>query len=267
MFNKANELKLIAKDIRRTILKITHLKNTSHIGSNFSIVEILVILYFKIIKHTPKKPNNPKRDRFVLSKGHACLSLYIVLSKSGYFNSKSLEQYGDNGSKFMTHISHKVKGVEFSTGSLGHGINYAVGKAFYAKTMKKTWHTFVLISDGELNEGSTWESLLFSSHHKLNNLTIIIDNNKIQSLGRSKEIINLTPLKEKFKSLNFKIFDIDGHNFNSLNKALSFKSKYTKIIIANTVKGKGVKFMENKILWHYKAPNKRELLNALNHLK
>ena len=257
------KLILISKNVRKSILTISNKKKSAHIGSNLSIVEILVFLYFKKLKHFSNNPNKINRDRFILSKGHACLSLYVVLSECGYFKKTLLNKYSDNGSILMSHVSHKVPGVEFSTGSLGHGINYSVGKAYFAKKMKKKWQTFVLISDGELNEGSTWESFLFSSHHRLNNLTIIIDNNKIQSLGRSKDIININPLKNKLKTLNFKVIEIDGHNFKNLNTALSVKSNLTKIIIANTIKGKGVKFMENKLLWHYKPPNEKELSLAL----
>lgn len=258
-----NQLRSISKKIRKKLLTISNKKKASHIGSNLSIIELLVLLYFKIMKHKPMKPRYSDRDRFILSKGHACLSLYIVLAECGYFEKNLLNKYSDNGSILMSHISHKVPGVEFSTGSLGHGINFATGKAYFAKKLKKKWHTYVLISDGELNEGSTWESLLFSSHHKLNNLTIIIDNNKIQSLGRSKNIIDMKPLINKFSNLDLKVITINGHDFGSLNKAFNLKTNLTKIIIADTIKGKGVKFMENKLLWHYKSPDTKELNEAL----
>ncbi len=266
MVYSLKKLRSFSKELRKELLIISNKKNASHVGSNLSIIEILVMLYFNVMKHNPKNPYYENRDRFILSKGHACLSLYIVLAECGYFKKKFLNNYSDNGSMLMSHISHLVPGVEFSTGSLGHGINFATGKAYFAKKMKKKWHTYVLISDGELNEGSTWESLLFSSHHKLNNLTIIIDNNKIQSLGISKNIINMKPLLKKFSNLDLKVITIDGHDYKSLNRALNLKSKLTKVIIANTVKGKGVKFMENKLLWHYKSPDTKELNYAIEEL-
>lgn len=266
MIVEKKNLDSISKKIRKLILITSNRAKSSHIGSSLSIVEILVVLYFKVISHKPKNPNFLNRDRFVLSKGHACLALYCVLAECGYYKVESLKTYGKNGSKFMTHISHKVPGVEFSTGSLGHGINYAVGKAFYAKKANKKWHTYVLISDGELNEGSTWESILFASHHKLNNLTIIIDNNQIQSLGKSKNIIDLAPLKEKFFNFQFQIFEINGHNIKSLEKYFNKKSSFTKIIIANTIKGKGIKFMENKLLWHYRSLSNIDLQKGLKEL-
>ncbi len=256
----------ISKDTRKSLVKLSNVSKSSHIGSCLSIVEILVILYFNILNHNPKRPNSSSRDRFVLSKGHACLILYIILAECGYFPKKNLLTYGKNNSNFMSHISHTVPGVEFSTGSLGHGINFGVGKAYYSFKKQLKWKVYVLISDGELNEGSTWEAFMFASHHRLSNLTIIIDDNKIQSLGNSKEIIDLNSLKSKLSKFNFDIHHINGHNLKSLKSSFDKKTKLTKIIIADTIKGKGISFMENKLLWHYKPPDSSELEKALKEL-
>ena len=251
------DLNLI-KNIRNNILKLTFRAKSSHVGSSLSIVEILYALYFKILK---------KNDRFILSKGHAALALYCVLFEKGILSKNALNTFGHNGTKLMAHVSHKVKGVEFSTGSLGHGLPVAVGKALYFKANNKKNKVYVIISDGELNEGSIWESLLFASHHKLENLTIILDNNKIQSMGFVKNIIKLEPLKKKFESFGAKVFRCNGHNIKDLHKILSTNNlKKPKIIIADTTKGKGVSFMENNNMWHYKNPNIEQLNKAIKEI-
>jgi transketolase len=247
--------KKIAHRVRRTILNITYKKNASHIASNLSIVDILVVLY----KNFVKKKN---KNQFILSKGHACLSLYCVLNYFKYFSKKLLNQFGDNNSIMMCHVSHKIPGIGISTGSLGHGVPIATGKAYINRKNK----IFILMSDGELNEGSNWESFLFISHHKIINIKIIIDYNKIQSLDFLKNIIKIEPIKKKFQSFGFEVSIIDGHNYNQIYSALNKKNRRPHIIIANTVKGKGVKFMENSVLWHYKSPNKEELDLALSSL-
>jgi transketolase len=251
--------KSIAKQIRIKVLQLSNTAKSSHIGSSLSIVEILVVLYKFFIK---------KKNIFILSKGHACLAYYCVLQKFGYFSNKILKSYGKNNTILSAHVSHKVPGVNFSTGSLGHGLPYATGRALSEKINKTNSKIFVLISDGELNEGTTWESLLFAAHHKLDNLIIIIDYNKIQSLDFIKNVLKLEPLNKKFKSFGCNVKNIDGHNFNQIYKSfLVKKNKKPTVIIANTIKGKGVGFMENSILWHYKFPNEEELDVAIRHLK
>ena len=252
-------IKSIAKQVRIKILKLSNSAKSSHIGSCLSIVEILVILYKFFIK---------KKNIFILSKGHACLAYYCVLQKFGYFSNKILNSYGKNNTILLSHVSHKVPGVCFSTGSLGHGLPYATGRALAEKINKTGNNIFVLISDGELNEGTTWESLLFAAYHKLENLIIIVDYNKIQSLDFTKNVLKLEPLYKKFKSFGCNVCNIDGHNFNQIYKAfLIKKNKKPNVIIANTIKGKGVSYMENLVLWHYKFPNEKELNYALNELK
>jgi transketolase len=256
---KNNNNKEIAKEIRKKILKLSNTAKSSHVGSSLSIVDILLILYKFFIK---------KNNTFVLSKGHACLAYYCILQKFGYISNKILNSYGNNNTILLAHVSHKVPGVEFSTGSLGHGLPYATGRALAEKINKKNNKIYVLISDGELNEGTTWESLLFASFHKLDNLIVIIDYNKIQSLDFTKNVLKLEPLKEKFKSFNCNIKNINGHDFNQIYKSLLVsKNGKPTVIIANTIKGKGVKYMEGKILWHYKSPSTQELDIAINELK
>ncbi len=253
-----NKEKNIIKNIRINILKKTFDAQTSHIGSCFSIVEILYVMYFLKLK---------KNDTFVLSKGHAALALYSTLFEKKILSKKIFNSYGKNNSNLMSHVSHKVKGVEFSTGSLGHGLPYAVGKALGEKINGSQNKVYVVISDGELNEGTTWESLLFSSFHELDNLYIIVDYNKIQSLDFVKNVLKIEPLNKKIKSFNCNVKTIDGHNTKNIFQSLKLqKNKKPNFIIANTIKGKGVDFMENTITWHYKAPNKIQLEKALNQL-
>ena len=199
-----------AKQIRIRILRLSNRAKSSHVGSCLSIVEILVVLYKNFIN---------KKNIFVLSKGHACLAYYCVLQKFGYFSNKTLNSYGKNNTILLSHVSHKVPGVEFSTGSLGHGLPYAIGRALAEKINKTNNKIFVLISDGELNEGTTWESLLFATFHKLENLIIIIDYNKIQSLDFTKNVLNLEPLGKKFQSFGCNVKNINGHNFIQIYKS------------------------------------------------
>ena len=259
MIAQKNLLLKTSKKIRIKILEMSNLAKSSHIGSSLSIVEILLVLYKFFVK---------KKNVFILSKGHACLAYYCILNKFGYISLKQLNSYGKNNSILMAHVSHKVPGIEFSTGSLGHGLPYAVGRALAAKIDNTNNKVYVLISDGELNEGTTWESLLFASFHKLDNLFIIIDYNKIQSLNFTKNILKIEPLKKKLSSFSCNVKNIDGHNFNQIYISL-LKRKKNKptILIANTIKGKGVKYMENKILWHYKFPDQKQLQKAVKELK
>ena len=259
MIAQKNFLFKTSKKIRIKILEISNLAKSSHIGSSLSIIEILLVLYKFFVK---------KKNVFILSKGHACLAYYSILNKFGYISSKQLNSYGKNNSILMAHVSHKVPGIEFSTGSLGHGLPYAVGRALAEKIDNTNNKVYVLISDGELNEGTTWESLLFASFHKLDNLFIIIDYNKIQSLDFTKNILKIEPLKKKLSSFGCNVKNIDGHNFNQIYISL-LKRKKNKptILIANTIKGKGVKYMENKILWHYKFPDQKQLQKAIKELK
>lgn len=259
----------LARRIRIQSVTLTSLRQSPHVGSALSVADILAVLYNDILNINPNDPLSPERDRFILSKGHACVGVYSVLAEKGFFSGEKLNTFLLNGSVFPGHISHhEVPGVEFSTGSLGHGLPVGAGMALAAKADSKNFRTFVLLSDGECDEGSTWEAALFAAHHKLDNLVAIIDYNKIQSMGMVKEIMNLEPLAGKFSSFGWTVKVVDGHNVVELKEALLSTPEINKplVIIANTVKGKGVSFMENSVLWHYKSPQGADLERALNEL-
>lgn len=268
---ESDEYTEISKEIRKEILKMVYEAKAPHIGSSFSIVEILVALYFKYLKVSPDKPKDKGRDRFILSKGHGCPALYAVLARRGFLNSDILKGFGCNGGRLEEHPTRDViKGIEVTTGSLGHGLSLGVGMALAAKYDKKVCRVFVLLSDGETESGFIWEAALFASQHKLDNLVAVIDYNKMQALGRVKEILDLEPYGDKWRSFGWEVKEIDGHDFAQIFSAfesIPFKKKRPSVIIAHTVKGKGVSFMEDKLLWHYKSPDKEEYKKALKELR
>jgi transketolase len=244
--------------------------NSSHIGSCYSMADLVAVLYDEILNIDPVDPNWSERDRFILSKGHACAVIYAALAEKNFFSKTELETYAQEGSPLMAHISHRVPGVEFSTGSLGHGLPFAIGKALGAKMKKEQWHTFVMLGDGEMDEGSNWEGLLFAAHHKLSNVTAIIDMNNLQSLTTTGQTLNLEPLDEKLAAFGAEVFTIDGHDYEEIFKVLTYcKNESTRptVILAKTIKGKGVDFMENKVEWHYRSPNAEQLAEAIAQLE
>jgi len=259
-----------SKKIRRETLQMIYEAKASHIGGAFSMADLLAVLYSDFLNIDPKNPKDPIRDRLFLSKGHACTSLYATLALKGFFDLGELKNYSKNESLLLSHASHKVAGVELSTGSLGHALSVACGVALFAKRNSKTFKVYVILSDGELDEGSNWEAILFAQQHGLNNLIGIIDYNKIQSLGTVTEVMNLEPLNKKFESFGWNAIEIDGHDHESIGTAVkqanSSKEKPT-VILAHTVKGKGVDFMEDQLLWHYKSPSKEQFEAALEQLK
>ena len=249
---------------------MTHYGKSSHIGSILSISDLLAVLYSNVLKINPENPKAKDRDRFILSKGHAGAGVYAVLAELGFFEKDKLFSHCQNGSILSGHVSHKnVPGVEFSTGSLGHGLPVANGIALAAKYMFSDYRTFVLMSDGECDEGSNWEGALFAAHHKLDNLFTIIDYNKLQSIKSTQETLGLEPFAEKWESFGWEVAVINGHSHeeihNSLNKKNTCNGKPT-CIIANTIKGYGVSFMENEVLWHYRSPQGAEYTSAINEL-
>lgn len=258
----------LAKKIRKSSLDMVYNAKASHIGGALSMVDLLAVLYSKVLKVQPSNPFWEARDRFLLSKGHACTSLYAVLAHQKFFPIENLTLYGKDGSDFICHVSHKIPGVEISSGSLGHALPIACGIALASKRKKTNVKTYVILSDGELDEGSNWESILFAPQHSLDNLIMIIDYNKIQSLGRTDQVLNLEPLSKKLKAFNWDCSEIDGHNHKEIYEALvDVKiNKRPKAIIAHTIKGKGVDFMENKLLWHYKSPSEEEHILALEQI-
>ena len=261
-------LELTSKNLRRRILNVAAGRG-GHIGGSFSAVDIILTLYKNILSINLEDPKWPERDRFILSKGHCSLALYAVLEEIGFLDPGELDTYTLKGSRLAGHAEHfEIPAIEMTTGSLGHGISCAAGMALAAKISGKNWKVFCVIGDGECNEGSVWETLLFAAQQNLKNLIIIVDNNKMESLDLTKNILSIEPLAEKFTSFNFEVREIDGHNFKEIFLSLTTLPKFDKpiIIVANTVKGKGVSFMENTPMWHYRAPSEIELINALAEL-
>ena len=259
-----NTIKLAAK-LRFTAIQMSHRSKAAHLASSLSCIDILTVLYEKILKINPRK-NDQKRDRFILSKGHAAGALYATLAHKGFFNKNKLLTYATKGSLLEEHPNPKLNGIEAPTGSLGHGLPIACGMALSAKILYLNFKTFVLLGDGECNEGTVWESMLFASSKKLNNLVAIVDFNGWQGIGKTKSILNLSPFADKWKSFGWNVKVIDGHNHNQLYKSL--KKKYLKptVIIANTIKGKGVSFMEDDNNWHYRIPTIEEVMKAKKEL-
>jgi transketolase len=259
----------LARQIRISALQMVHKGRASHIGSALSISDIVAVLYGRVLQLRPEEPAWPERDRFILSKGHACVAVYAALAERQFFPRSDLFNYGQDHSPLMNHISHKVPGVEFSTGSLGHGLPFGVGKALAAKRRGAHWRTFVLLSDGELGEGSNWEAMMFAAHHRLDNLVAIVDYNKLQSLTTVDETLRIEPLADKFQAFGWTAREVDGHDHAALAAALDVGARprgCPLMLIAHTTKGKGVSYMENKVEWHYKTPNDEQLAQALTAL-
>ncbi len=272
MKNKTNISKLnkISFELKKKIIEISYRKKTHHIGSCLSCIDILTVLYFDFMKIKNSKIN--QNDKFIMSKGHAALTYYLMLMKKKFFSEKFLlkEYLSDNG-KFGGHPdTNSLLGIDFCSGSLGNGLSVASGMAYTFKKDKKNNRVFILIGDGECNEGIIWESALFSAQHKLDNLYVILDYNKLQGFGSTKNIINLEPIKSKFKSFNWNVIESNGHNIETLVKSLSFlKKKKNKpnLLIAHTIKGKSIKFMENKFESHYHVLNKKDYEISLKGLR
>ena len=262
----------IAKEIKQFILNVAYQSQAHHLGSFFSAIDLLTVLYFRNLKINLKKLKDHNRDRFILSKGHAGLAFYSVLAKRGFFSEKELiNNYGRDGGKLGVHPDKDaLSGIEVTTGSLGHGLSIGAGLALAAKIDKLTYRTFVMLGDGECNEGSIWEAIMFSSQHKLDNLVVILDYNHLQGFGRTEEVINLSPMADKWQVFGWQVKQIDGHNFKEIISAfdaIPFKKNKPSVIIANTIKGKGISFLEDKLESHYKKINKEELEIALKELK
>ena len=258
-----------AAKIRGRIIQLSHQARTPHLGSSLSFVELLVYLYWNFLKISPEIAKDPSRDRFVLSKGHGITTLYAVLAERGFFSPKLFENYAQAGSPLPEHPSPRcVPGIEAATGSLGHGLSIATGIALASKINVIPYSVVTLLSDGECNEGSTWEAALLAPVHNLDNLIAIVDFNKWQATGRSSEVTALEPLEEKFESFGWNSIRIDGHDFRQIRSALATAKKSDKpvAIIADTVKGKGIKIMEDDNNWHYRIPSKEEVDSAFEEL-
>ncbi|MDR0890697.1 MAG: transketolase [Endomicrobium sp.] len=263
----------IAIKVRKDILTMISNAGSGHPGSSLSAVELLVSLYFKHLKVNIENPHNQDRDYFILSKGHACPLLYSILARKGFFDVRELYTLRKLGSRLQGHPSKdkNLPGIEISTGSLGYGLSIGVGIAagLKCKTMN-TLKVYVMMGDGEHQEGSVWEAAMAASHYNLSNLCAIIDNNKLQIDGKTRHIMNVESLMDKYRSFGWMVLEVDGHNFKEIDKAyLTFKeeSKKPVCIIANTVKGKGISFMEHQVTWHGKTISNADLIKALKELE
>ena len=260
----------LARKIRVDVLRMTHKAGASHAGTSLSIADVLAVLYGSVLRIQATEPEWPDRDRLVVSKGHSAAAVYAVLAQSGFYPRTWLDTFCQDGSRLAGHVTRGVPGVEASTGSLGHGLAIGCGMAIGAKRSRRRYRVFVLMSDGECDEGSTWEAALFAPHHKLDNLVAIVDYNKIQSLGSVKEVLDLEPLAEKWRAFGWSVQEVDGHDHEQLLEALGrapLAKGRPSCIIAHTVKGKGVSFMEHQLAWHYKSPDAEQLRKALQELE
>lgn len=269
---KLPELKDTARKIRLNSLEMQHIAHKGHLGGALSATEILVVLYYcGIINISPKNFKDPKRDRIIFSKGHACLSLYAVLADKGFFPKAELERYGQNGTFLGGHPDHKITGVEVSSGSLGHGLGIGAGMALAAKLNNQKYLTYVILGDGECSEGSIWEAVTFAIAQNLNNLIAIVDNNEVAATSRTQKFAGSFSLENKWKSFGWDTLSIDGNNITEIIKAL--KKSRTRltgnkplVIIANTIKGKGVSFMEGDYQWHHGVANDAQYEQAKKEL-
>jgi transketolase len=267
-----DELRRMAVRLRIEIIKMIGAAASGHPGGSLSEVELLLGLYFRVLRHDPKNPTWAERDRFVLSKGHGCPALYAVLAEAGYIDPAILPTLRKLGSPLQGHPDkRRLPVLEASTGSLGQGLSIGIGIALAARLDKLDYHTFVMVGDGEIQEGQNWEAAMFAAYHKLSNLTVIVDYNKQQLDGFLKDILDVKPLSEKFRSFGWNAVEIDGHRFEevipALERARANTSDMPTAIIANTIKGKGVSFMENNPKWHGVAPKPEEVAAAIRELE
>lgn len=265
--SEAESGRSLAQKARESILKMTHVAQVSHVASGLSVVDILAAIYARESAASPSQADSSEREIVILSKGHAASALYSILSECGFFPASWLETYCGDFEPLGGHVTSKgVPGVELSTGSLGHGLPYGLGIALSRQRSGITAAVIVVLSDGECNEGTTWESALIANRFKLDNLVVIIDRNRIQSLDFTEKTIPLEPLSDKWRAFGWDVSEIDGHSIDQIQSAISTRDT-CKVIIANTTKGKGVSFMENTIKWHYKSPDSEELALALEEVK
>lgn len=254
--------------VRRRVVEMTSRGKSSHVASGLSVADILAVLYTSVMKIRPNEPQWDGRDRLILSKGHAGAAVYAALAIAGFFPEEKLRTHCQDGSDLSGHVSHKgVPGVELSTGSLGHGLPVSAGIAYSLRLRGVDSRVFCLLSDGELDEGSNWEAILFAAHHRLSRLCIVVDYNKIQSLASVSETLELEPVAAKFDAFGWEVRESDGHDHSALRTALGPASGDRPVaVIAHTVKGRGVSFMENSVLWHYRSPAGEEFARAMEEL-
>lgn len=264
------DLKSLTRDMRVDIIRMIEAAGNGHPGGSLSVIDILTVLYWKFLKHDPKNPDWTERDRFILSKGHACPALYAVMAKRGYFPHELLLTLRKLGSPLQGHPDRmRLPGIEFSTGSLGQGLSVGVGMALAAKMDKKDWKTYVVLGDGEMQEGQNWEAFMSAPKWKLDNLVMILDHNNGQIDGTVEQVMNIEPVADKLRAFNWNVQLVDGHDLDAVEKALTNAQNLggkPHAIIAKTIKGKGVSFMENNIAWHGNAPKKEDADKAVKEI-
>lgn len=264
-----DELKIKSIHYRKKLLKYIKKANAGHTGGSLSCVDILNVLYNRILNVSPENFNDPGRDRYIQSKGHSVEALYVVLADKGFFPESQLETLCQYRSHYVGHPTRKVNGIEHNTGALGHGLAFGIGVALAAKKDNADYKVYVLLGDGELVEGSNWESFLIAAHYGLDNLTAIVDRNNLQITGRTEDICDIEPLEDKFRAFNWHVEIVDGHDISALTGILSkipFEKNKPNMVIANTVKGKGVSFIENNHTWHHNVPNDLQYQQAQEEL-
>ncbi|SMP79545.1 transketolase subunit A [Desulfonatronum zhilinae] len=261
-----NTVQLAAR-FRAQVVSMSHTARAAHLASALSCIDLIAVLYHSVLRLDPANPQAPDRDRFILSKGHAATALYAALAYKGLITEADLAGYGRAGSYLEEHPSPKLPGVEAATGSLGHGLPIGCGMALAARILKHDYRVYVLMSDGECNEGSVWEAAMFASAHNLDNLTAMVDYNKWQATGRSRDVLRLEPLADKWRTFGWDVQEIDGHDHDQIRQALARPvASMPRMIVAHTVKGKGVSFMEDDNNWHYRVPTAEEVRAAHDEL-
>ncbi len=261
----------IAAELRGEVIGLSHRAKTPHLGSSLSCLDLLAVLYWEFLRIDPKKPGSPDRDRFILSKGHAAPALYVSLCRRGFFSPQLLADYAKDGAPLAEQPAPDcAPGVEWATGSLGHGLSVGIGMALAASIQKRDYRTVALLSDGECNEGSVWEAAMFAAAQKLGSLTVLVDYNKWQATGRSEEVMALAPLRDKWGAFGWESYEVDGHDFAEIRTALARGELPDRTkplaIVAHTIKGRGVSFMEDDNNWHYRIPSAEELAAARKEL-
>jgi len=265
------QLRRLARSVRRRDLQVVHGAKLGHVGGEMSAIDILVTLYFAVLRIDPSRPDDPERDRFILSKGHSAVALYTTLAHRGFIPLEQLDTFAQPFSKLNGHPDrNKVPGVETNTGPLGHGLPVAVGAAIAAKLQDASWRVFALTGDGELQEGSNWEAAMAAAHYKLDNLTVVVDRNRLQQGDWTEQTMHLEPLADKWRAFGWSVMEVDGHNIAQLLETFAripFDAGKPNCIIAHTHKGQGVSLMRDKAAWHHKVPNAEELATALKELE
>lgn len=262
------DLRQKALEIRKEALNMIYEGKTGHTGGSLSETDILVTLFYSVMNFDANHPKWPERDRFVLSKGHSVEAYYVILADLGYLPKEELKTFSKFGTRLIGHPNNKVLGIEVNSGALGHGLSMAVGMALAAKLDKKEYRVFVLMGDGELAEGSVWEAAMAAAYYKLDNLYAIVDRNGLQISGATEDVMGLEPLADKWRSFGFAVTSVDGHDYGAIKHALMKKTaEKPTLLIARTIKGKGVSFMENQAKWHHGVPSEEQLAQALAELE